>query len=177
MALALPCTPSPVVTYPESDGKPMAETDIHRDQMVYLIETLKDRFRNDPQVYVAGNLFIYYEEGNPEAKVAPDTFVVWGVPKRQRRIYQIWKEGKGPDFVVEVTSRSTRWEDIGTKRGIYAALGVREYVLFDPLAEYLPRPLQGYRLVEGEYVPIPYDPASDGRLRFRSEVVGLIFQV
>ena len=100
------------VRYPESDGKPMAETDIHADLLIYLREALKDYFRDDPNVYVAGNLFVYYEEGNPEAVVAPDVFVVKGVPKRRRRIYQVWVEGKAPDVVFELTSESTRWEDV-----------------------------------------------------------------
>lgn len=140
------------VYYPESDGKPMAETDIHANQMIYLREALRDYFRNDPYVYVASNLFVYYEEGNPSAVVAPDVFVVKGVPKHDRRTYKLWEEGKAPDVVIELTSSYTRWEDITTKKGLYAWLGVQEYFLFDPLREYLDPPLQGFRLVNDEYV-------------------------
>ena len=75
----------PLIYYPESDGEPMAETDTHRKQMVYLIEALDDYFRDDPQVYVAGNLLLYYEEGDPRQVVAPDVFVVKGVPPLARR--------------------------------------------------------------------------------------------
>ncbi|HID64173.1 MAG TPA: hypothetical protein EYP49_15750 [Anaerolineae bacterium] len=53
----------PPIYYPESDGKPMAETDTHINTLIYLREALRDYFRDDPQVYVAGNLFLYYEEG------------------------------------------------------------------------------------------------------------------
>jgi hypothetical protein len=56
-----------------------------------------------------------------------------------------------PTLVIEVTSRSTRREDSGRKRSLYARLGVAEYVLFDPLAEYLSPALQGFRLQQGEY--------------------------
>ncbi|MDY7076079.1 MAG: hypothetical protein SXV54_04050 [Chloroflexota bacterium] len=73
----------------------MAETDTHRKQMMYLLDALEDHFRNDPNVYVAGNLFLYYEEGDPTEVVAPDVFVVKGVPKRDRRIYQVVEREQG----------------------------------------------------------------------------------
>jgi len=117
----------PPVYYPESDGEPMAETDTHRKQMMYLLDALEDYFRDDPNVYVAGNLFVYYEEGDPTEVVAPDVFVVKGVAKRDRRIYQVWKEDKGPDVIFELTSRSTRQKDLGPKKGTYEMLGVEEY--------------------------------------------------
>ncbi len=123
------------VDYPETDGKPMAETDVHIDALLYLREALKDYFRDAPQVYVAGNMLLYYEEGNPAACVAPDVFVVQGVAKRERRTYKLWEEGQPPAVVFEITSRGSRLEDLGTKRVVYAMLGVREYFLYDPLGE------------------------------------------
>lgn len=75
----------PVVDYPSSDGEPMAETDLHRDEMVALIEALKRRYADRPDAYVAGNLLVYYEEGNPSARFTPDVMVVLGAAKRQRR--------------------------------------------------------------------------------------------
>ncbi|HID64981.1 MAG TPA: Uma2 family endonuclease, partial [Anaerolineae bacterium] len=148
-----------------------AETDTHRKQMVYLIEALDDYFRDDPQVYVAGNLFLYYEEGDPGQVVAPDTFVVKGVPKGDRRTYKLWEEeGKGPQVVFEVTSRKTRKEDLGPKKGTYEMLGVREYFLFDPLGEYLEPPLVGYRLEEGGY-------RREAGEQLVSEVLGLELRV
>ena len=88
------------VRYPESDGKPMGETDHHRNLMTDLIFALR-WFLVNIQAYVAGNLFVYYQEGNPKATVAPDVFVVLGVPQRQRRVYQSWKEGgRLPDVVT-----------------------------------------------------------------------------
>jgi Uma2 family endonuclease len=119
--------------------------------LIYLREALKDYFRDEPQVYVAGNMLFYYEEGNPAACVAPDVFVVQGVAKGERRTYKLWEEGQPPTVVFEITSRRSRLEDLGTKRALYAMLGVREYFLYDPLGEYLRPPLQGYRLWEGEY--------------------------
>jgi Uma2 family endonuclease len=139
------------IHYPERDGKPMAETDVHIDVLIYLREALRDYFRNEPQVYVAGNMLLYYEEGNPAACVAPDVFVVQGVAKGERRTYRLWEEGQPPTVVFEITSRGSRLEDLGTKRALYAMLGVQEYFLYDPLGEYLRPPLQGYRLQQGEY--------------------------
>jgi Uma2 family endonuclease len=139
------------IHYPERDGKPMAETDVHIDVLIYLREALKDHFRDESQVYVAGNMLLYYEEGNPAACVAPDIFVVQGVSKGERRTYKLWEEGQPPTVIFEITSRGSRLEDLGTKRALYAMLGVQEYFLYDPLGEYLRPPLQGYRLQQGEY--------------------------
>ncbi len=158
------------VVYPESDGRPMAETDAHREQMTDLIFALKQHFRDDPQVYVAGNLFIYYEEHNSKASVAPDVFVVRGVPRGDRRVYKVWEEGRVPEVVIELTSESTRWEDLGTKRALYEWLGVREYFLFDPLAEYLQPLLRGFRLTGGQYVELEDRP-------LRSEALSLELRV
>ncbi|WP_448540054.1 Uma2 family endonuclease [Roseiflexus sp.] len=151
---------SPIIEYPESDGKPVGETDVHRREILHTIETLERHFRDAPDIYVSGNLMFYYEEGNPSAVVSPDVFVVKGVRKGLRRTYKLWDEGVAPCVVIEMTSRSTRLEDKGNKRALYALLGVREYFLFDPLGEYLKPPLQGFTLVDGEYAPLPFE--SDG---------------
>lgn len=157
------------IHYPETDGKPMAETDVHIDVLIYLREGLKDYFRDAPQVYVAGNMLLYYEEGNPAACVAPDVFVVQGVAKGERRIYKLWEEGQPPAVVFEITSRGTRLEDLGTKRVLYAMLGVREYFVYDALGEYLQPPLQGYQLQEGEYQRM----AAEGKGELVSQVLGI----
>ena len=169
MAVSATASATAPMMYPERDGKPMGETDIHIDAMIYLREALKEYFRQTPQVYVAGNLLIYYEENNPSASIAPDVFVVPGVHKHQRRTYKLWEEGPPPAVVFEVTSRSSRLEDTGTKRAVYAMLGVQEYFVYDPLGEYLRPALQGYRLQEGDYQRV--QPASAGHLV--SQVLGL----
>ncbi|MGQ9626620.1 MAG: Uma2 family endonuclease [Anaerolineae bacterium] len=168
--------PEPV-EYPESDGKPMAETDVHIKQIIDLRVSLENHFRDDPQVYVAGNLLLYYAEGDSSQVVSPDVFVVFGVPKGERRTYKVWEEGKGPDVVFEITSRSTWREDLGDKKILYAVLGVQEYFLFDPLEEYLRPPLRGYRLAGEEYRQMPGDFTSSGERRLRSEVLGLELRV
>jgi Uma2 family endonuclease len=162
------------IYYPESDGKPMGETDVHIDAVIYLREALRDYFRDDQQVYAAANMLLYYEEGNPAACVAPDAFVVQGVAKKERRTYRLWEEGQPPSVVFEITSRGTRLEDLGTKRAVYAMLGVQEYFLYDPLGEYLRPPLQGYRLQEGEYQRIL--PEANGGLIGQTLVLELRVQ-
>ena len=141
--------------YPTSDGRPIAETDRHRDLMMDLIQTLQGRYENEPNVYVSGNLLLYYEEGNKRRHVSPDVFVVQGVPKRERLNYLLWEEGKGPDVVIELTSSSTRREDVKKKFELYQdVLHVAEYFLFDPYGDYLRPSFQGYRLQDGKYQAI-----------------------
>jgi Uma2 family endonuclease len=143
------------VVYPDSDGKPMAESDVHIDLVIDLRSRLKARYAGDPNVYVAGNLLVYYVEGEPRVSLAPDGFVVFGVPNRRRRSYKTWVEGRFPDVVFEFTSASTQEQDLGDKFDIYQDVWrVKEYFLFDPLDEYLDPPLLGYRMSRGELRPI-----------------------
>ena len=159
---------APTVVYPESDGKPMAETEYHRDIMIDFIQMLKHYFRNTNDVHVSGNLLMYYEEGNPRKSISPDVFVTFGVSKKRRRTYKIWEEGHAPDFVLEVASPSTYRHDLTRKKDLYASvLGVREYYIYDPYHEVNPYFL-GFRLVDGTYEEITF---VDGRLP--SLVLGL----
>jgi Uma2 family endonuclease len=154
-------TKPPPIDYPSSDGKPMAESDLHRDWMITSIQRL-ERFYLGKRVYVSGNLLIYYEKGNPRKSVAPDTFVVKNCKPGRREIFQTWKEGHTPNFILETTSKTTRREDEGKKKRIYAHLNVGEYFLYDPRGDWLDPPLQGFRLVAGTYEPIP--PEADGSI-------------
>jgi Uma2 family endonuclease len=146
------------IEYPKSDGKPLGETDAHRREILAIIAMLEQFFADQADVYVSGNLMFYYEKGNPSAVVSPDVFVVKGVPKKERRTYKLWEERKPPVTIFEITSRSTRLEDKGTKRELFAMLRVREYFLFDPLAEYLKPPLQGFVLNGDEFIQITPEP-------------------
>ncbi len=153
--------------YPTSDGKPVAETDLHRDLMFMLIEILR-AFYAGQRVYVSGNLLIHYVPGNRRRHVSLDVFVVKGVEQRARDNYLVWEEGV-PDAVIELTSSSTEEEDRTTKMALYRdVLRVREYYLFDPRGDWLDPPLQGYRLEKGKYRKIR---SRQGRLP--SEVLGL----
>ncbi len=145
------------VEYPESDGKPMAETDTHARTIIQLRESLDEYFLNDPEVYVSGTLLIYYAQGDPKQRVAPDVFVVRGVPKGERRVYFLWEEGVVPSVVFEISSRGTYREDLHKKWRLYAELGIPEYYLYDPEYDYLKESLVAFRLTNGmlEEVPVP----------------------
>jgi Uma2 family endonuclease len=159
--------------YPDTDGRPMAESDFQREPLSYAISALRRFFHDQDDIYVSGNLLIYYEQGNPKASVAPDVFVVRGAPGHDRRIYKLWEEPKAPDFVLEITSNSSVSEDQGIKRGLYAFLGIEEYWQIDPTGDYLIPSLQGLRLTEGNYWPIPVRDSGDGTLIGASTVLGL----
>lgn len=163
------------IHYPETDGEPMAESDVHREELVYLIEALRDHFRELPDLYVSGNLLLYYQKGNPKACVAPDVFVVPGAGQRWRRKYLLWEEaGRVPCTVIEVTSASTRERDLGEKKRLYARLGVAEYFLYDPAGEALGAGcLRGFRLRTDGYHPLR--PRVDGSLHSRS--LGLLLRI
>jgi Uma2 family endonuclease len=160
------------VIYPDSDGKPMAETDIHRNEMINLLAMLEYHYRNEPTVYVSGNIFLYYEEGNTNEKVSPDVLVALGVGRKERRTYKVWEEGKVPEVIVEVTSSSTRYEDLYAKSELYRRLGVKEYYLYDPTGDYLPEPLQAYHLKKGNYHLVPSEQG-----RWRSASLGLELRI
>jgi Uma2 family endonuclease len=161
--------PIPEADYPTTDGRPMAETDVHRILMTELIETLSDYFANEPNVYVSGNLLVFYAQNNRRKLLSPDVFVVRGVSKELRNNYLIWKEGKAPEIVIELTSESTREEDTNEKYKLYQTeLKVKEYILFDPLADYLEPSFQAYHLVDGIYQPLEM---LEGR--YPSQVLGL----
>lgn len=162
------------VEYPEDDGKPMAESDQARYYLTYATEVLKVHFQYLSDAYISGNLFIYYEKGNPESVVAPDVFVVFGIDNHQRRSYKTWEENnKTPDFVLEITSKATRSKDQGAKKGIYAFLGVQEYFQYDPTGDYLNPQLQGLKLIDDNYFPIETNSLADGTVSLTSEVLGL----
>jgi Uma2 family endonuclease len=161
------------VHYPESDGKPMGETEIHIREIIYLLQALDEHLREAADVYVGADMFLYYVEGNPKAVVVPDVFVVRGVPRGERRIYKLWEEGMPPALIVEVTSESTRDEDVSRKKALYERLGVQEYVLYDPMRDYLRPPLQGFRLANGRYQSMP--AGADAALL--SQTTGVTFRI
>ena len=147
---------APTIVYPESDGETMAETDKHRDLMVDFIQILRNYYQNEKDVYVSGNLLMYYEKGNPRKSISPDVFVVFGVEKKQRNTYLIWAETQTPDFVLEVASPSTFLKDIGEKKELYASvLAVKEYYIYDPMGQIVPS-FVGYRLINGVYQEIDF---------------------
>jgi Uma2 family endonuclease len=141
------------IYYPCGDGQPVAETFAHLYAILITIEVLRLSLQGQPAL-VLGNQFLYYEQGNPKKRVAPDVFVAFGVVPGDRDNYKIWEEGVVPAVVFEMTSPGTRKEDDGEKKTLYAQLGVAEYWQFDPRGDWVSEKLRGYRLEGGVYQPI-----------------------
>jgi Uma2 family endonuclease len=121
----------------ESDGEPLAETELHLDQVFQLRESLKQlaRQRAEGDVHVGSNLLFYFDPKDARKRVAPDVFFVRGLeePGRLRRTYKLWEERKAPDLIIEVTSRGTWEEDLERKKELYRdVFRTSEYVIFDP---------------------------------------------
>ncbi len=151
------------------------------DTIIYILAILGARYAHDPNVLVAGSaVFIVYDSATPGSVIAPDGFVVFGVPerliKRIRRLYRIEEWGPPPAFVLEVASESTAGRDIGVKREIYARMGAREYWRMDPSGgEYYGEPLVGERLVDADYERFETQVEAGGDVWARSEVLGVDF--
>lgn len=161
------------IDYPESDGRPMGETDWHIEWTLRLRDMLKLRYHGQ-KVYVASDLLLYYREGVPQDYVVPDGFVVLDCEQRFRRVFKTWEEHKAPNVVFEFTSASTRRNDEVFKPRIYAEIGVAEYFIFDPHGEYLSPHLQGFRLSEGnQFLRI----APDSRGRILCQQLGLTLEI
>ena len=172
-SLSAPLAPAATVEYPSSDGKPMAESDSQRIPLTYAVDRLRYYFRKPRRRVRLRQPADLLRGRNPRARVAPDVFVVFGVRNVERSSYRLWEEGKGPDFVLEITSRATWREDQRKKRELYRRLRVREYWQYDPTRDYLEPPLQGSELVEGAYERLPEREMADGTLALRSEALGL----
>jgi Uma2 family endonuclease len=166
------------IIYPDGDGQPMTESDPTRDYLIYGVEALGVYFQDRPDVYVSGNLFVYYKKGVPDAVVSPDVFVVFGVEKKKRRSFKAWEEGdKLPSFVMEITSKTTQENDEVEKREKYSRMGVSEYFQYDPTGDYLKPALKGARLIAGTYQPIPAQLLPDRSVSIHSDVLGLDLQL
>ena len=113
--------------FPDSDGRFLPENDTQAEAVLSVRYALTRHYTGVEDVYLAGNLFVYYDKDDDAASVAPDVFVVLGTARGRRTSYKVWEEGKSPDFVLEVMSPSSEGRDLVDKAGVYAAMGVREY--------------------------------------------------
>ncbi len=144
---------------PSGDGEPM-ETERHADQQAHLVTTMKSAMRSRDDVYVNGNMFVYFSPNQlkNESFRGPDVFVVLGTEKRERRSWVLWEEMCLPDVVVEITSSSTRDEDYGEKKEIYGRVWKTAfYAIYDPATHQL----DAWELDGGRYVPLPKNADGD----------------
>jgi Uma2 family endonuclease len=125
-------SPSPII-YPESDGKPMADNTLQWDWIVSIKLGIADIFRDDPNVFIAGNLLWYPVEGEPTIRADPDVLVALGRPKGYRGSYKQWEEGHAaPQVVFEILSELNTPQEMQEKCDFYREHGVQEYFEFDP---------------------------------------------
>lgn len=125
--------PQPEIEYPDSDGEPLAENTLQYEWITTIVGGLESLFRDDPDVFVAGDLFWYAVEGDPTARTAPDALVVFGRPKGHRGSYMQWREGGiAPQVVFEILSPGNRAGEMARKLQFYDRHGTEEYYLYDP---------------------------------------------
>ena len=165
----------PNVVYPEEEKVP--ESELQHKARNYVYSALSIRYQSRPEVYVAGDLFLYYRMNDAGARLAPDVMVVFdAAPSPPRPSWLVWREGGlTPDFALEIASPGTATDDAGWKRDRYAMMEVSEYWRFDPQdGELIPELLIGEVLdASGEYRPLPVATDGVGVLRGHSELLGL----
>ena len=157
------------VEYPE--GRWTAPSLWHGDAVRRAATALAYHFRERSDVVVGMELRVYYQIGNNEVWLQPDVQVVFGVERGNRGSYRVWKEGKAPDFVLEVASPSTAKHDAEHEAREYSRIGVREYWRLDPLGALMSNTLEGYSASGGSYGRV--QPVAGEGVYLRSEVLGL----
>jgi Uma2 family endonuclease len=148
----------PEIFYPSSDGAPLAESYDHLYVIMTTLAMLLAHLKGQ-QATVLADQFLYYAQGFPRLRVAPDVMVIFDVEPGGRDNYKIWEEGQVPSVIFEMTSPGTRSKDDVEKKDLYQGLGVTEYWQFDPRGEWIPEQLRGFRL-QGDEEPV-YVPISD----------------
>ena len=155
---------------PCDDGEPM-ETPRHREQMNLLIDSLNAHWADRCGYFVGGNMFVHYDPENRRRSRGPDFFLVLNVEDRERKSWVVWREGmRFPDVIIELLSDSTRVEDEGPKKALYAELfRTSEYYLYDPYSQ----SFTGYQLKGNQYT----EREADAEGRIYSQVTELYLAV
>jgi Uma2 family endonuclease len=123
----------PEIEYPDSDGQPMSDNTLQFQWIVTLQGGLDALFRDDPDVFVAGDLLWYPVAGNIEIRIAPDAMVAFGRSPGHRGSYvQCREDGIAPQVTFEVLSPGNTRTEMRHKREFYERYGVEEYYEYDP---------------------------------------------
>ena len=152
------------IVYPSSDGEPLAETSVHVDAIIDLVVVLRQYLEGQSAIVLADQ-FLYYAQGYPKLRLAPDVMVIFDVPPGPRDNYKTWEEGQVPVVIFEITSEGTKERDQNFKKILYEQLEVKEYWLFDPKGEWIEEQLRGYRLRGEQYEPITDNRSEPLQLR------------
>ena len=159
------------VAYPDSDGRRTADNTKQYECIVTIKGNLDVLFRDDPDVFVAGDHLIYAVEGDPKKRRAPDVYVAFGRPKGDRGSYKVWEEGDVfPQVLFEVLSPKNTVEEMRKKKAFYLRHGAEEYYVINPqpkvptLAVFLRR--------KCKFVRQPAEGFVSPRLGIRFRIVG-----
>ncbi len=149
------------VYYPEEREDDMGETTVHIKLLANFLNILKVFFKDRQDVFLSGNLNLYFEEGNSRKWFAPDLLIAFGVPNVERSSYLLWRERVFPQVIIEIASEKTWRHDIDEKLRLYEELGAEEYYVLDPEFAFLPAPLMAFRR-QGE--TLAESSVADGKI-------------
>ena len=175
-------TRTTAIFYPETDGMPLPDGELQAPLYRAAVGRLEVHFMETPGAHVNGNTLMYYVEGDRDMVLSPDCYVVFGLSDAAlhslsiegNNTYLLWEVGKPPDFVLEIGSPSTGRRDTGTKRDLYARIGVPEYWRYDSSGgDFYGERLVGERLVDGEYRRFELRRESDGSVWSHSDALNL----
>ena len=161
------------------DREPDDMTSYRQLTATSIIEPLRHYLGNLDTTLITGDQYlIEVATRNLEGSRYPDLMIAFDADLESHRSnngYIIAEQGKPPDFVLEIASRSTGPEDVGDKRRDYARMGVREYWRFDetPTGRWHGARLAGDRLENGQYHPIPIEPLPGGILQGYSPILNV----
>ena len=128
----------PEIIYPDSDGKPMADNTKQFELIVEIKKGLDLLYINEPNVFIAGDLFWYPIQGQPKIVTAPDVMAVFGRPKGDRGSYKQWEEENiAPQVIFEILSPSNDRIEMSKKLLFFDRHQVEEYYLYDPETNFL----------------------------------------
>ena len=168
------------IVYPETDGMPLPDGEYQAPLYIRIVGTLRTFFRDVAGARVNGDTFIYYVQGDPRRFFSPDCYVALGLGEEaieaieRNNTYLLWEMGKPPDFILEIGSPSTADVDVGSKRELYAEIGVGEYWRYDGTGgDFYGEALVGERLADGEYERLEMRTEEDGSVWCHSAALNL----
>ncbi len=152
LATATPPKPA-VIHYPDDDGLPMSDNTRQFNWILLLHSNLDVQYRAAADVFVAGNHLIYPVEKDNKARQAPDVYLAFGRPKRERGSYKVWEEqGVFPQVIFEVWTPNNRQQAMEDKREFYEKYGAEEYYIVYPE---FPSHAEGWRRAGDRFVRVP----------------------
>ena len=162
------------------DPEPVEDGMLQWEPLREITNLLANYYKGRPGVFLSGGGFVMYNRDNGNDRVAPEFYIAFDVDVDFIRAhlpnFWIWETGKAPDFVLEMASPSTVATDLGTKRDLYARLGITEYWRLDHTGGKLyGDPLVGERLIDWEYVAYPLQTRGDGAVIAHSDLLDLDF--